>query len=155
MRKTISPKQREILIILISVIFVMLFVFVSVDKWKHFSTFQKNMHNQPINGSLASFLVNTLPATEFITAILFFFSRTRRFALWLSTILMAVFTGYVALVIANQLEYIPCSCAGILQNLSWKSHLLLNIGLLLAGILGLVLYYRKPASDNSMNIQMT
>lgn len=54
----------------------------------------------------------------------------------MSVILMLIFTLYVALILLNAFEYIPCSCGGIMESLSWNEHLLVNLLFLAVAITG-------------------
>jgi hypothetical protein len=58
-----------------------------------------------------------------------------------------MFTAYI-ITILNFSEYIPCSCGGILQNMTWKTHLVFNIGLVLLSIAGILIEtYSKNAEE--------
>src|SRR5690606_28338776 len=50
----------------------------------------------------------------------------RYFSLFASYLLIVMFTAYI-LIILNFSDFIPCSCGGVLEKLSWTQHLLFNI----------------------------
>jgi hypothetical protein len=50
---------------------------------------------------------------------------------------MLLFTGYIFIMLKYS-SYLPCSCGGVLSNMSWKQHFVFNLAfsaLALAGIL--------------------
>jgi hypothetical protein len=51
--------------------------------------------------------------------------RTRLFGLYASFFLMSLFTAYLTIML-NFSYYIPCSCGGVLEYLSWDQHILFN-----------------------------
>ncbi|MBS1567215.1 MAG: hypothetical protein JST39_22720 [Bacteroidetes bacterium] len=53
---------------------------------------------------------------------------------------MSLFTGYVAVMLSLS-YYLPCSCGGILQALSWQGHLVFNVFFTLLAAAGALLQY--------------
>jgi len=47
--------------------------------------------------------------------------------LYYAFVLMTVFTLYIAYMLLFTPK-LPCSCGGVLQQMTWKQHLLFNIG---------------------------
>ena len=39
---------------------------------------------------------------------------------------MTMFTVYIILIL-NFSDFVPCSCGGVLENLSWKEHVVFNV----------------------------
>ena len=52
---------------------------------------------------------------------------------------MVMFTAYI-IAITRFSEYVPCSCGGVLQNMSWNQHLFFNIGFVLIALTGVILH---------------
>jgi len=50
--------------------------------------------------------------------------------LYVSLGMLIAFTGYISLVQLNYYGRIPCSCGGIVRELSWTQHLFLNLYLI-------------------------
>ncbi|WP_147322020.1 MauE/DoxX family redox-associated membrane protein [Mucilaginibacter conchicola] len=119
MKKTIQTLAPALL--------VLLFTYAAVSKLADPATARQQMYNQNIPPEAAGILWILVPAAELLTTALLFSERTRTAGLLLSAVLMAVFTGYIALVLAGLWDRVPCSCGGVLQNLSWRAHFIFNI----------------------------
>jgi uncharacterized membrane protein YphA (DoxX/SURF4 family) len=63
-------------------------------------------------------------------------------ALYASFGLMVIFSAYI-ITILNFSEYVPCSCGGILENMSWRQHFWFNAGFVALGALGVLIYPDK------------
>ncbi|WP_457126819.1 MauE/DoxX family redox-associated membrane protein [Mucilaginibacter sp. HD30] len=131
------------LLAFIAALLILLFVYTAVSKWLDFEQFKMQLYSQALPRVLATELIWTLPGIEIITALLLLFERTRSFGLYLSAGLMLVFTGYIALVMANFFGRTPCSCGGVIRSLGWKAHLFFNLFFLLLSVTGIVLANRE------------
>jgi len=60
-------------------------------------------------------------------------------ALYAAFSLMVMFTAYIAFIL-NFSDYIPCSCGGILEKMSWKEHLIFNSGFVIIALIGIALH---------------
>lgn len=123
----------------ISAFFIFLFIYTAASKWMDIDRFKWVLGESPLLGSVANLIAWGLPATEILIAIFLLFPKTRKIGLLSTMILMFVFTGYIAYLLATA-SNLPCSCGGILRMLSWKQHLVLNIFLTLLSILGFKLH---------------
>lgn len=140
-------RSLSLLDILIA-LFVLLFVYTASAKLLLFADNVKSMHNQPLAGWLADFLVYAIPICELIIVALLIIERAKLVGLYLFTAMMMAFTGYVALVLSNHYGRIPCSCGGVMKELNWKAHLYLNI--LFVGMAMIAIYLAKRNGHNDM-----
>jgi len=124
-------------------VFVLLFVYTAVSKWSNFPVFRHAMKVQPFNPRYLDALLYGLPSIELLVAILLVINSTRKLGLGASLILMIVFTGYIILIKVDYFGKVPCSCGGIIQQLSWTQHLALNCLLIAVAVFGLSAYYKK------------
>jgi hypothetical protein len=122
-KKIMSKPLRSLLPALL----VLLFSYAAVSKLLTFALFQRQLLNQPIPPQLARPLAWLLPLTELLTAGLLLFRPTRLAGLWAAFGLMALFSGYIALVLSGFWDRVPCSCGGILSHLSWQAHFWFNL----------------------------
>lgn len=127
----------------ISFLLILLFVYTAASKLLDFGQFKAQMYNQTLPHEVASGLIWTLPGIEIIAAILLLFEQTRLAGLYLSNVLMILFTGYIALVLLGYFGRVPCSCGGVIKSLGWKNHLLINLFFLLLSILGIFTINRE------------
>lgn len=110
-------------------LFIFLFVYTGVNKLFDYSAFRVVLSKSPLLSFASSFIAWFLPVIELIVSLMLLMPFTRKFGLLISTSLMATFTFYLAYMIFFT-PNLPCSCGGILKNLNWTEHLILNIVLL-------------------------
>lgn len=116
-------------------LFVMLFVYAAVSKLLNYDTFRNQMGQSTVLSIYAGWLVWFVPAIELLIAIFLTIPRFRLLGLYGFYSLMVLFTAYITIVL-NFSPYVPCSCGGVLEALSWEAHLVFNIAfVLLSGIL--------------------
>lgn len=130
--------KRKIVLEILSSLLILLFVYTSVSKWLDFNRFVGEMNNQPFPNWITPILVWTLPAAEVIIAALLMFEKTQLSGFRASLVLMLLFTVYTLFVLLNIFDRVPCSCGGVIENLSWGQHLVFNlffVGVALAGII--------------------
>ena len=137
--KNMREKTKRIIVVVISIMFILLFVYAASSKFFEFQKFQVQLSQSPLltrNAILLSWIVPTL---EIGISLLLSSELFRLLGLYLSFSLMILFTGYIVL-ITRFSEFIPCSCGGVLQNLSWNQHLVFNLGFACLGMLGVLLF---------------
>ncbi|WP_316838134.1 MauE/DoxX family redox-associated membrane protein [Pedobacter nutrimenti] len=127
-------KTKTVIVEVISALFILLFIYASLSKVLDFEKFMVELGKSPILSSLADLMAITVPALELIITGLLFIKRSQMIALYSSFCLMVMFTAYIVGIL-NFSPYVPCSCGGLLQYMSWNQHLVFNvIFVLLAGI---------------------
>jgi hypothetical protein len=104
---------------------IILFVYTGLNKLMDHDTFLSQLRQSPFVNWGAYFISYALPIGELILALGLIIKRSRLISLFLSFFLMALFTGYIWIMLtyANDL---PCSCGGILAAMSWGTHLVFN-----------------------------
>lgn len=122
-----------------TLILLAMWIPVSLDKILHFELFKSAMIQQPFNDRLGVMLAYMLPFLEVITALFFLFKKYRIVGFYLSSLLMIIFTTYVAVALLGKPENLPCGCGLVFQHLSWEVHLILNGIFLLISLIGLQL----------------
>lgn len=125
-------------VMVISSLFILLFVYTALSKWLDFDSFKDVLAHSPLIGSLSFLVACLIPVLELWVAALLFFPSLRRVGLYASLILMIVFTGYLVYMLLYAPE-LPCSCGGVLRFLSWRSHVLFNISWILLAIIAIKL----------------
>lgn len=121
---------------LIAALFIFLFLYTAISKISEYYTFRTILLKSPLIKPYAGPLSWLLPVTEIITSILLFLPFTRKFGLILSLGLMAIFTIYVTYMVLF-VPNLPCSCGGVLKELSWNQHIIFNLFFTALGILAL------------------
>jgi hypothetical protein len=118
--------RRSVIIEIIAALLILLFLYASLSKALAYPVFAAQLRTHPLLKRFAGFLAWAVPAAELIVAALLFIPSTRRAGFTGALALMTVFTLYIAGMLLLD-SHLPCSCNGILQNLTWKQHLIFNI----------------------------
>lgn len=129
----------------IAALLLLLFLYTALSKLLDFQAFRGQLRLQPFPEWTLDYLLWGLPAIELVACGLLFFRGTRRYGLYLSTGLMAMFTGYVSLVLLRVFGSIPCSCGGVLEQMSWEEHLAFNLFFLALAIVGTGLHLKAES----------
>lgn len=130
--------KRKLVVELISFLLMSLFLYAAFSRWFAFGEFKNEIDNQPYSNQLTPWIIYSIPSIEVLIALALMFERTRTVGLYASLILMSVFSLYTVAALLKLFAYVPCSCGGIVKDLSWTQHLLLNlfsVGISLVGIL--------------------
>lgn len=131
--------RRSIIIEIICAAFVMLFVYAATTKLIDYDKSRLQVGQSPVLTSYADIVVWLVPALEIIISLLLTAVRFRLMGLYASFTLMVMFTAYIV-VITRFSDYVPCSCGGVLETLSWNEHLVFNIVFVVLGAIGILLY---------------
>jgi uncharacterized membrane protein YphA (DoxX/SURF4 family) len=121
-------------IVVSSYLFVFLFLYAAISKLLDFETFTVQLAQSPLLSAYAGFIAWAVPGIEIAIALLLVFERFRLFALYAAFTLMVMFTAYIYIIL-NFSDFVPCSCGGVLEKLTWTQHLIFNVFfILLAGV---------------------
>jgi len=109
---------------------IILWVYTAGSKVLEFHEFKHQLKLQHFNNTVIPLLSVILPLSEALTAFLLSRSVSRIPGLYYSLLLLAVFTIYIILILIGFFDKVPCSCGGVLKEMSWKTHLLFNASFL-------------------------
>jgi len=129
------------LVTLIAFFFVLLFFYTGVVKLMEINTFREQMASSPLLDHVAGAMAWALPIGEILLAIVLFVPAWRLKGLYISGIVMSLFTVYVATILLMD-SHLSCSCGGIIEDLSLRQHLLFNSACIVLSILGILAYRR-------------
>lgn len=139
---SLSLKKRNATVEIISALFILLFVYTAVSKLSEIPNFQNVLSKSPLIGSMAPYIAWGLPILELLVAALLFIPKTRRWGLFSSLALMIGFTVYLGYMIYFT-PNLPCSCGGVLSQMSWKQHLIFNTAFTLLALIGVLLSRKR------------
>lgn len=122
----VSETFRNQFVSLTAYLFVFLFVYAAISKLLEFESFQMQLGQSPVLGFYAIFLSYTVPSIELIIAFLLILKSYRNIALLGCFSLMILFTTYIFITLYFS-DFVPCSCGGILESMSWEIHLVFNL----------------------------
>jgi hypothetical protein len=150
MIKLATMIKRTTIIETVTILNIILFLYTGIAKIMDYSLFKEQLADSPILGFAAKFIAILLPVTEFILVILLTIPRWRLKGLYSSLVLMIAFTTYIIAMFIVAPE-MPCSCGGIIQELSWEQHILFNSAFILLNIWAITLT-RKEIKDSSLQL---
>jgi hypothetical protein len=128
----------------ILVLYTILFLYTAISKLQDYSVFKEQLLDSPFLAPISKPIAWGLPLIELLVVLLMLIPRWRLKGLFASAALMLLFTAYVVCILIID-KTLPCSCGGIIQQLSWPQHLVFNSIFLLLAIWGIRLerYERK------------
>ena len=142
MVKGISNRSSRFIEITVFLL-VLLWMCTAASKLLSFDQYQSQMYNQPLPHWMAFILIWSLPPIEILTGILLILPKLKIWGLLSSIILLVVFSIYVELMTFRVFERVPCSCGGVLKNMTWTVHLFFNLFFLLLSILAIITHNRE------------
>ena len=149
-KSSFKKKRNKLLIIeIVSLAFVFLFLYTACDKINNFDEFQVQLGKSPILYKYVTIISIVVPTTEIIISILLMTKRFQLVGLYMSFCIMIMFSTYIVLLL-NFSSYIPCSCGGVLESLTWEQHLIFNVGFATLALVGVFLF---PYHDTYCNKQ--
>lgn len=135
----ISIKRQLFVVEILSFALIVLFAYAAIIKLLDYSHFQIELNQSPLLAPYTKFIAWPLPGLELIVSGFLAFPATRGFGLYASFFLMIMFSAYIV-AITKFSPFIPCSCGGILESMTWNQHLVFNLlvaSLVAFGILAL------------------
>lgn len=121
-----NSEIKYLIVTSISYITTLLFIYAATSKVIDFENFQVQLGQSPMLSAFASYLAYAVPLVELGISILLINSRWRTMGLVLSFSLMVMFTAYIYIIL-NYSSFVPCSCGGLLEELSWNQHIIFNL----------------------------
>jgi uncharacterized membrane protein YphA (DoxX/SURF4 family) len=123
-------------------------VYTGTNKLIEYRDFRTVLHQDPQIAPIANYLTWWLPISELAIALFLFVPKTRRIGFWLSLFTMTTFTVYIGYKLYFS-SALPCTCGGVLKQMTWKQHLIFNIVFTLLAALGLWLDRKKSNALHS------
>ncbi len=117
--------KRSTIVEIISVLMLSLFLYAAITKIMDYGLFRGQLVVSPILKPIGGFIAWSLPAVEILVVVLLIVPRWRLKGLWLSLGLLVAFIIYIMAMMAIS-DHLPCSCGGLLEQLSWKGHIIFN-----------------------------
>ncbi|WP_394353241.1 MauE/DoxX family redox-associated membrane protein [Paraflavitalea devenefica] len=142
----------------VSYFLILLFCYTGFTKIADNKTFELEISQSPFISDFSEPLSILIPWGEVLISLLLLLNSTRLLGLYASFFLMTIFTEYV-FVMLKYAPNIPCSCGGIISNLSWNQHLWFNTATVFLTIFSILhgrwskkgvqhLKASRPLSDN-------
>jgi hypothetical protein len=143
--KKILSKDRHVIVQIICYLYILLFVYTAISKLLDFENFGIQLAQSPLLSAYAGFIAPSVIITELLIVLLLCVKTTRLMGLYASLFLMVAFTVYIYLIL-NYIDFIPCSCGGIIEELGWAEHLVFNIGFIALALVAIVLTEKEKGT---------
>lgn len=135
-------KKSNAVIMIICTLTITLFVYTASSKLQDYYNFHFGLTESPFIAPFADILAWAIPGCELLIALMLVIPKTRLAGLYASGILMSLFTIYIAIMLLSDSD-IPCSCGGVVEELSWGAHIVFNSAFVILSGLGVYLLRRK------------
>ena len=132
----------------VTVLFIILFLYTGISKLMDYSVFKEQIATSPLLAPVAPLIAAVLPWLEFAVIALLAIPRWRLKGLYMSLLLMLIFTCYIIAILTLN-KHIPCSCGGVIELLSWNEHIIFNSAFIILGIMGVV-FQRKVKRESTI-----
>ena len=140
-------EKRVAIAEIIASLFILLFLYTALNKSFDVSKTVNVIKKTPFLSSYAEGVAWVVVILEYIVAALLFLPKTRKLGLYASTFLMVAFTVYILYMMAF-IPNLPCSCGGVLQQLTWTQHLIFNLSFTILATMGIWLLRKKNTMHN-------
>lgn len=138
---------------LIASLLILLFSYAATSKLVEYHTFVSQLGKSPLIEHYAVPISWGIPLLEYLTVVLLLFNRTQQAGLYVSFFLMTLFTVYIYAMLHFSYD-LPCSCGGVLAQLTWKQHLVFNIFFVAASLLGIILQSSHYKGNQSLGLNI-
>lgn len=146
MTSQLNSRIRNLIIDTVCYLFVMLFIYAATSKLLDYENFRIQLGQSPLLSPFAGIVAWVVPGLEFLISIMLLIPKLRLVALFASFSLMAMFTAYIYIIL-NYSAFIPCSCGGVLEKMTWEQHLLFNIAFIFFAALAVLIYPVRTLQD--------
>jgi len=133
----------------VSLLYIILFVYAALNKLLDFENFQVQLGQSPLLSAFAGPVSYLVPVVEFVIVVLLVLPKLRYIGLLASFCLMIMFSTYIFIMLHFS-PFVPCSCGGILEKLSWNQHLLFNVIFVILALAALI-YIDKSESPTILS----
>lgn len=135
-------KKSNAAIVIICTLIIILFVYTAGAKLLDHYNFQFGLSESPFIAPFANILAWAIPVGEILIAVMLVIPAIRLAGLFASGILMSLFTVYIAAMLLSGSD-IPCSCGGIVEEMSWSAHIVFNCAFVALSAFGIYLQRQK------------
>jgi len=123
---------------IITGLLIILWAYTGISKIMDHDETLFNMARSPFIDKYALFLSWAVPIVELVLVVLLSLNKFRLIGYYISLFLLASFTIYIYAML-NYSYYLPCSCGGVLNKMTWQDHLYFNIGYTTLTITGILI----------------
>lgn len=148
-----GPIKRNI-VLAICYLYVLLFVYAAISKLLDFESFKVQIGQSPMLSIYADWISPVVIVIEILIALMLLNQLTKLAALFFSLGLMTMFTAYI-FILLHYSSFVPCSCGGVLEKMSWNTHLIFNIVFVSLAALAIILEAKRENNNTNRKRKCT
>jgi hypothetical protein len=133
-----SGFKSQVIVEAICFLFIFLFMYAAVSKLIDYQKFKVQVGQSPLLTAFSNWVIWIIPGIEILISLSLAIQKWKLLGLYASFSLMVMFTAYI-IAITSFSSFVPCSCGGILQNMTWTQHLVFNIAFVLLALVGILI----------------
>ena len=127
----------KILPLVISLFFVLLLSYAAISKIITSENFINQLEQAPGLQRFGETLAYSIVVLQVTAIFLLCYEHSRLWGLCLTFGMVTVFAGYIALILTDS-KNLPCTCIGLFEKMTWKDNLVLNLGLMITALTGIL-----------------
>lgn len=140
---------RKIAVDIVVFLYILLLVYAALTKLMDYQKFVVQLGQSPILTQYANLLAVAVPLLELVISTLLIIPQARQAGLYGGFCLMVTFTTYIVLA-SRFSDYVPCSCGGVLEGMTWTQHLIFNVVFVLLGLAAIMLHPQNAGTQNAI-----
>lgn len=145
--------SKSVITEIICLLYVLLFVYAAISKILDFENFQVQLGQSPLLSPFAIWVSWIVPIAELIIALALIIPKFRSIGLLAALSLMSMFTAYI-FIILHYSSFVPCSCGGILEKMTWNIHLIFNVVFIVLAALAIVMHFKNRKEGTFAGIKL-
>lgn len=139
---------RKVLVDIVVFLYILLLVYAAITKLLDYQKFVVQLGQSPILTDYAHVLALMVPFIELVISMMLFCPKTRLKGLYAAFSIMIMFTTYIVLA-SRFSDYVPCSCGGVLEGMTWAQHLIFNVVFVLFAFTAILFHSNIPKVDSA------
>jgi hypothetical protein len=138
--------KKGLVVEIVCLMYIVLFIYAAVTKFIEFESFEVQLGKSPLLSAFAFWIARIIPAAELFITGLLLFPQFRKAGFYLALNLMIMFSAYI-FIILHYSSFVPCSCGGILEKMSWNAHLVFNLVFIILALIALIILEQNSITN--------
>ncbi|MCZ2336998.1 MAG: hypothetical protein LC127_02145 [Chitinophagales bacterium] len=142
----------KIMEMVISIFFAILFSYAAMSKSLDFKNFAEKLAQSlglQGSGETVAYLIIALTT---MTVLMLCYRTFRFWGLLLAFGMLTVVTAYNGFILMDS-KNLPCTCIGLVEKMTWKDNLVLNAGLMITSLIGILMLRIQKSIDQNNKME--
>lgn len=125
---------------IMSLALAFMYTYVGALKLMDIKSFKDGINNQPIDNQLTVPLMVAIITAEATIIALLLINKWRFYGFLLSILILTLFSTYIIVILTEKVfDFVPCTCGGGFDQLSWQQQLDINIAAIVLSLIGAII----------------